>query len=376
MYGEQDPGSTLRPEEAHAQRPEVVGIPDPTDSAGEFLLRMQRSGLFSEQELQGLRDEVGRFPDDDVRRLIALLLRRNRLTCWQSDELLAGRTQLKIGSLELREPAGQGSFGQVFQAYDTLRDRVVAAKQLRALSDPNAKARFLREMKIAEQLDHRHIITSYGAEVVEDDYLIVMEYFQSFTLLETVRRQWEPQLAPIGWSCECVRQVALGLAHAHARGIVHRDVKPSNLLVSMSQSRTNPHVKIIDFGLALAYDRADSETRMTNMREVFGTPEYMSPEQAESARNSDIRSDIYSLGITLFRLLTDSLPFAGSTPARQYIARIEEDPPPVSSRRGDVPAGLDALVLKMLARDREDRIQTPAEVVAGLTPYCMSPTEG
>jgi serine/threonine protein kinase len=185
-------------------------------------------------------------------------------------------------------------------------------------------------------------------------------------------KQWLQSSAPlpIDWSCECVRQAALGLQYAHEQGIVHRDIKPSNLLLVQKSAADAPHVKIADFGLARAAFDATDGAGLTRIGQGVGTSEYVAPEQAGDATSADIRSDIFSVGCTLFELLSGQLPFNGSSSFERLMARFKQDAPTVSSLRTEVSPELDRVVARMLARDPDQRFQTPAELAEALGPFC------
>ncbi len=162
----------------------------------------------------------------------------------------------------------------------------------------------------------------------------------------------------------------MGLQHAHERGIVHRDIKPSNLLLADKSITEWPHIKIVDFGLARAGMEIADEAGLTRIGKGLGTSDYVSPEQAQDSSKADIRADIYSLGCTLFELLTGRCPFAGSSPLERLLGmEFEHDAPLVSSMRPSVPTELDQVVARMLNRDPDRRFQTPAEAALALAPF-------
>ncbi len=164
------------------------------------------------------------------------------------------------------------------------------------------------------------------------------------------------------WSCEVVRQVALGLQHAHEQGLLHRDIKPPNIFVSPNPDFVNPHARILDFGLAHIAAESLSLNPVTQTGAVLGTPDYISPEQAMSATFADIRSDIFSLGCTMFQMLTDGVPFPGDNVMSKLMGRITTTPPSVSALRAEAHSDLDELVAKMLRTNPNDRPQTPVEI--------------
>ncbi|MEK6233881.1 MAG: protein kinase, partial [Planctomycetales bacterium] len=175
---------------------------------------------------------------------------------------------------------------------------------------------------------------------------------------------------PLDWSCECARQTALGLQHAADRGLIHRDVKPSNLLAIAQHVRMIPRMKILDMGLARFTEEESSNHDITETGQVLGTVDYISPEQARGARDVDIRSDVFSLGCTLFQLITGELPFPGTGVMEKLMARTK------TARRAktlqaDLPDGLDAILAKMIELDPDDRFQTPRELAQALEPYSI-----
>ena len=187
-----------------------------------------------------------------------------------------------------------------------------------------------------------------------------MEYVEGASLDKLVTQQGP---LPIGSACRCAAQAALGLQHAHERGMVHRDIKPGNLMVLKDRT-----VKVLDFGLAQLCDDAPGDRR-TRLQTFMGTADYVSPEQALNARGADIRSDIYSLGCTLYFLLAGRPPFSGETAHEVAAAHLVDEPPPLD----DIPEALWAAIARMMAKDREQRFQTPAEVVEALAPFAARP---
>jgi serine/threonine protein kinase len=185
-------------------------------------------------------------------------------------------------------------------------------------------------------------------------YLLVMEFVEGTSLAELVRQKGP---LPIAYACHYIRQAALGLQHAFEQGMVHRDIKPQNLMVN-----ARGQVKVLDFGLARMRSERKKGGGITQPDAFMGTPEYVSPEQATDARNADTRADIYSLGCTLFFLLTGRPPFQGDTAVKLILAQIEKEPPALQEVRADVPAELSAVVARMLAKDPAQRFKQPIEV--------------
>ncbi len=263
---------------------------------------------------------------------------------------------------------GQGGMGAVYLAEHRLMERPVAIKVLnRALLDhPDALPRFLGEIKAAARLDHENIVRAHDAERAGDLHMLVMEYVEGQSLDRVLRRKGP---LPVPHACHCARQAALGLQYASDRGMVHRDIKPQNLMLTPQGK-----VKILDFGLARVRSEGSGPGGLTQDGSFMGTPEYVAPEQATDARQADIRADIYSLGATLFCLLTGRPPFQEETGVLQVLARLEKEPPRVRELRPDVPAELSAVVARMLAKDPARRYQTPAEVAQALAPFCKPGT--
>src|SRR3990172_2359075 len=207
---------------------------------------------------------------------------------------------------QLLRVCGGGGVGVVFKA-EQPEVRTVAIKVLHRslLSKPRAVSRFMREMRLAAVLNHPNLVVAYDADQIRETRYLVMEYVAGKSLKYYSQKQGR---LPISWSCECIRQAALGLAHVHERGLVHRDVKPSNLLVISDSLSKRPRIKILDVGLSRFVSEADEDDGLTKAGQILGTMDYMAPEQIKDARTADIRADIYSLGTTLFQLLTGSPP--------------------------------------------------------------------
>jgi tRNA A-37 threonylcarbamoyl transferase component Bud32 len=258
---------------------------------------------------------------------------------------------------------GQGGMGVVYQAEHRIMERLVAVKVInRTLLDhPQAVERFNREVRAAARLDHPNIVKAYDAEQAGDLQLLAMEYVEGRSLADVLDRKGP---LPVGHACHYVRQAALGLQHAHEKGMVHRDLKPHNLMLT-----ARGVVKVLDFGLAKLASERRSRDGLTLDNAVMGTPGYMAPEQAQKTKTADIRADIYALGCTLFCLLTGRQPFTGDDALQVIVAHIQDPPPPVEGLQPEVPAGLAALVARMLAKDPAERPQTPKEVAEALLPF-------
>jgi eukaryotic-like serine/threonine-protein kinase len=276
---------------------------------------------------------------------------------------------------------GAGGMGAVYQAEHRLMDRVVALKIIHhdLSRHPRVVERFRQEVKAAARLSHPNIVTAFDAEQAGDVHFLVMEFVDGMSLSQLVAKKGP---LDIPYACTFARQAARGLQHAFEAGMVHRDIKPHNLMLTRKGQ-----VKILDFGLA----RLASETReelglpigvdrpdLTRIGDVMGTPEFMAPEQITDASGADIRADIYSLGCTLYYLLTGKAPFTGATTLAVMLAKQNGTPRPIGQLRDDLPTDLVAAINKMMAKSPAQRLQTPAEVFkvlgAFLKPMPAPPT--
>jgi len=330
-----------------------------------FLSTLRRSNLLADEQM-AVANSIG--ADSDAVATARDLVKRTWLTEWQARQLLAGKSKLFLGKYKLLDVLGQGGMGAVLKAESTTLRRVVALKVLsKNVSDNDvAEARFLREIQFAARLNHPNIVRAIDADRVGERAFLVMEYIDGADLKHVLKR--EGRLS-IEFACECVRQAAAGLQHAHEAGMIHRDVKPSNLLLTRHAETGQPVVKLLDLGLARSEREQTSDFSITRTGQIMGSPDYMAPEQAMDARSADIRSDIYGLGVTLYQLLSNELPFSGDNVMQRLVARINEDAPPISSVRPDVPPVLVHIIARMLHREPAQRFQTPSEVGAMLQSF-------
>ena len=331
-------------------------------SKGDFFKLLKKSRLLtSAQRVEAKRLCQG-IKDSDVPQE---LVKHNLITPWQAAQLARGRSRFYIGKYKLLKFRGRGAMGIVFKAQQPELGRTVAVKVLSnsLLNNERSIARFLREIRSAAVLNHPNIVVAYDADRVGKSYCLVMEYVSGRSLKALCQ---ERERLPVLWSCECARQAALALGHVHTRGLVHRDVKPSNLIATLRAPENRLHVKLLDIGLARFVSEAEQDGGLTRDGQIVGTGDYMAPEQVARARQADIRADIYGLGATLFHIITGTVPLGGGTLLKTYMNRLENEPPRLSSLVDNVPRGLDSVVAKMLKTSPEERYQTPDEVAADL----------
>ncbi len=274
----------------------------------------------------------------------------------------------EIGDYRLLARLGRGGMGTIYKAVHTRLDKVVALKVLtdERMRHAGALARFQREMRAVGKLTHGNIVTAHDAGEANGVHYLVMEFVDGVDCSKLARGCGQ---MPVADACEVVRQAALGLQFIHENGMVHRDIKPSNLIVSPRTSDdARATVKILDLGLALLEEQQVSD--LTSAGQVIGTLAYVAPEQLDDSHAVDIRADIYSLGASLFKLLSGETPFKkeSDTPMKLMKAIATESAPSIASKLENLPAELETIVDRMLARDPENRFSTPAEVAAAIAP--------
>jgi hypothetical protein len=301
-----------------------------------------------------------------ARRRKALESRKPEVGPAETEVFEAGPHPRQMGPYCLLEKLGQGGMGAVYRAEHIRLKRMVALKVLPPglLQDTRAVARFRREVEAVGKLDHPNIARASDAGEASGCPFLVMELIDGVDLAKLVARVGTMSVAD---ACEVCRQAALALQHAHEHGLVHRDIKPGNLMVTPAGV-----VKLLDLGLArVCGDQPVSEV-LTATGVVMGTPDYMAPEQGSDPRAADIRADLYGLGCTLYRLLAGVPPFGGpgfNTLAQKLLAHALAPVPPIRDRRPEVTEGLAALLVRLLAKSPADRPATPAEVEEALRSF-------
>ena len=281
---------------------------------------------------------------------------------------LAANEQYEV----LRE-LGRGGMGIVYLARNRMMDRLEVLKVVNQdlLTRAGGKERFLNEIQTAAKLNHPNVVTAYNAMQIGDLLFFAMEYVEGEDLARVVKTRGP---LPVVNACYYVQQAAQGLQHACDKLMVHRDIKPQNLILARVSKR---HVvKILDFGLAKIVREKGADPGLTGAGKMLGTPDYIAPEQTMDAATADIRADIYSLGCTFYYLLTGGPPFKGSTLYAILQAHHTQTATPVSVARPDVPAEVVAIVAKMMAKDPAERYQKPTELAHALKPIVRAAIKG
>jgi serine/threonine protein kinase len=348
-------------------------------SVDQFVQQLLQSSLMSAAEVAALIDSLpANEKPQDGEQLALELVHQEKLTAYQAQQIYAGKgNSLVLGNCVILDKLGQGGMGVVFKARHRSMDRLVAIKTIRpgAMRSHDAVQRFYREVKAAARLSHPNIVTAHDAGEHEGMHYLVMEYVEGKDLARLLA---EHGPLPVAQTLQCMIQAARGLEYAHQQGIVHRDIKPGNLLVHRSGT-----VKVSDMGLARtvstdAVGDAVRDERLTGTAEVMGTFHFMAPEQAINTHQVDGRADIYALGCTLYCLVTGKLPYTGQTPIETMLAHREWPIPSLRASRPDVSPLLDDICHKMLAKRPEDRYQSMGEVVDAFAGYLAAveqPTE-
>jgi serine/threonine protein kinase len=339
-------------------------------TADELLDLVRRSGVADEAKLkshlQSLSAKSG-LPQDP-QKLAGVLVRDGLLTYFQAEQLLQGKyKRFTIGKYKVLEKLGAGGMAQVFLCEHKLMRRRVAIKVLPAAKadDASSRERFYREARAVAAVDHPNIVRAYDIDQDENLHFLVMEYVDGTNLQDLVKKFGPLDVAR---ACHYVYAAAVGLQHAHEMGLVHRDVKPGNILLDRAGV-----IKVLDLGLARFFHDEDDVLTKKYDENVLGTADYLAPEQARESHTVDIRADIYALGATFYYLLTGSTLYPEGSVAQKLLWHQTRPPRPIRSLRPEVPEDVAAVADRMMAKDPADRYQTPAEVMAALADRVAAP---
>lgn len=322
-------------------------------AADEFLECVARSGLVSRSELASHRSPGGR----DAAAVARGLVQKGLLTQYQARKLLAGATRgFFLGGYRILRPLGEGGMGKVYLASHEKEGGRVAIKVLpprRAKEESNSLARFKREMELSMRCDHPNVARTLTFGNDGDVHFMVLEYIPGLSLFDLVKSEKHGPLR-VAAASRLFLRILNGLEAAHRAGLVHRDIKPSNIMITPEGD-----AKILDLGLAKALGE---EGGLTRANTLLGTLDYASPEQLSDASRADARSDLYSLGCTLYFALAGVPPFEGGDAINKVYKQRMEDPEPIERVASGVPAAYAALVRKLMAKEPAERYQTCAEL--------------
>ena len=327
-----------------------------------FLSHLSSSGIVPEDKLKVVVNKKASFADGEA--LARDMIKSRLLTKYQAEQILGGRGKsLTMGKYQILEKIGAGGMGQVYKAFHSGTERIVAIKVIlgKGKIDPALIKRFEREVKAAAKLVHSNIITVFDADQADGRIFMVMEYIKGDDLGEMLRKKGQLSVSEV---VDYMLQAARGLKYAHDQGVIHRDIKPGNILVDSSGN-----VKIVDMGLAKLESKGDEESisMLTASASIMGTVDFMSPEQGFSSKNVDARADIYSLGATLFFLLARRVMFPGDSAIEKLLAHREAPIPSLSNSRAGITPDLEIAFTKMVAKKVEDRYASMTEVISTLS---------
>jgi serine/threonine protein kinase len=355
---------SLPPDHSAARIP--VGGQNPPRTPARFRETALASGLLASGQIDACEQEVSRTLGAAVRGDAArwdsavadCLVAREKLTRFQADQLLAGRRKLTLGQYQILDELGRGGMGQVFRAQHVMMGRTVAIKVLpRAKSTSETEAAFQREIRMLGRLDHDHLVRALDAGHDGKVYYLVTELVPGIDLRRQVLKYGrldELRAASV------ISQAAEGLGYAHGQGLVHRDVKPANLLVT-----PEGHVKVLDLGLAGSVIEGES----TRLGRVVGTMDYMAPEQIRAVDAVGPSADVYALGCTLYFALTGEVPFPGGTRQEKMQRQLSEQPRPIRQLATGVSEDLCRVVDAMMRKNPAERLPSAQAVIERLRPW-------
>ncbi len=342
-----------------------------------FFRSLKVSGLLTPEEIEQLEHEAQTVPLGRIRQM---LLQEGILNDYQMRRILDAEAQgLVMGQYRILGEIGAGGCGQVYKARHNLMERIVALKVIgpELLKNRNARDIFLREVIASTRLSHPNIATAYDANEHEGKLFFVMEYIEGTTLDAYVEARGP---MPIPLACTVMLETAMALQHAHEKGLVHRDIKPANLIlrdtVPMESSSTESTslVKVVDFGLARIgqLDGRILTTIPCHEGGLIGTPAFIAPEQIRDSHVADIRSDLYSLGCTLYFALSGTVPFRGATSEATLYLHLEAEPESLKKCRPTIPTALVRIIQRLMSKKPSQRYQTPNELIDALNGLIFS----
>ena len=333
----------------------------PVQSVDDFLQVIRRSGLVEEARLMAVVEPWIGHAAAPPEPLLQALEDSGLLTRWQIDQLLKGRYKgFTLGKYRLLRLLGAGGMSSVYLGEHATLHSKAAVKVLpvKRVEQSSYLARFEREARQSARLNHPNIVRTFDLDTAGSIHFIAMEYVDGIDLHAKVKRDGP---LPIREVAEYIRQAAIGLQHAHEEGLVHRDIKPANLILD-----TRGTVKILDLGLALAGGDEDGSLTREHDEKVLGTADYLAPEQATDSHKADRRSDVYSLGCTLYYLLVGKAPFASGKLAERLQSHLHKPPPNLLDQRPDVPIAIAELYFRMLQKHPDGRPQSAQDVADAL----------
>ena len=340
-----------------------------------FLQMVAKSGLVTEEAQEKLIRKLeetreGGVPKDP-KKLAAYFRKEGLLTSWHIEKLLAGKYKgFFLGKYKLLGHIGTGGMSSVYLAEHVRMGDRRAIKVLpkTRVKDSTYLARFQLEAKAIASLNHPNIVLAYDIDNEGDVHYIVMEYVDGIDLQMLVKRDGQIDCST---AAEMVAQAARVLQHAHSKGVIHRDVKPANLLIDKQGV-----IKLLDMGLALVSAGDEESLTVANNENVLGTADFLAPEQALNSHTVDHRADIYGLGCTLYYLLTGKPPFSDGTLAQRIAKHQSEMPTPIRQLRADCPGELEGICVKMIQKDPAYRYQTAGDVAEVLEKFVAAVPKG
>ena len=340
-----------------------------------FLQMVAKSGLVDQEASDRLVEKVreklhGSIPENP-KKLASYFVKEDLLTDWHVEKLLGGKYKgFFLGKYKLLGHIGTGGMSSVYLAQHTRMGDKRAIKVLpkSRVRDATYLARFHLEAKAIASLNHPNIVLAYDIDNEDDVHYIVMEFVDGIDLQQLVKRDGPLDAALAG---DLIRQAARGLEHAHSKGVIHRDVKPANVLIDKDGS-----VRLLDMGLALVMADEEESLTVANNENVLGTADYLAPEQALNSHEVDHRADIYGLGCTLYFLLTGKPPFSDGTLAQRIAKHQTEMPTPIRQIRTECPGELEGICVKMIQKDPRYRYQSAGDVAEALEKFAAAVPSG